>query len=116
MNDAGGATIDGIYTLIQSKCKDTQDTQQQQQFPSQSASPASMDSSNNAGNPYPAPASDAVCPLDQLTREPAYIQCPNCNQRAQTEVKGRSKGMERFMNVFWWPLPGRRHWWEEVKW
>ena len=20
------------------------------------------------------------------------------------------------MNVLWWPLPGRRHWWEKTEW
>ncbi|KAH7029561.1 uncharacterized protein B0I36DRAFT_385039 [Microdochium trichocladiopsis] len=47
---------------------------------------------------------------------PETIDCPSCHQRAQTTVKGRTDGMKTFMNVFWWPLPDRKHWWEETKW
>lgn len=88
---------------------------------SQTSSQSSAD--NNGANPFnnqatdstPAPAGDAR-PLDALTAQPEWIDCPNCHQRAQTEIQGRSKGKQRFMNVFWWPLPNRKHWWEEVKW
>jgi hypothetical protein len=26
------------------------------------------------------------------------------------------KGKQQFMNVFWWPLPNRKTWWEKTHW
>ncbi|KAJ1325440.1 LITAF-like zinc ribbon domain-containing protein [Microdochium nivale] len=47
---------------------------------------------------------------------PQTVDCPSCGQRTTARVEARSEGKRRFMNVFWWPLPGREHWWEETKW
>ncbi|KAJ6438857.1 LITAF-like zinc ribbon domain-containing protein [Purpureocillium lavendulum] len=57
-----------------------------------------------------------VVPLRQLRPQPQWIECPKCGETAQTQVQGRSKGMQTFMNVFWWPLPGRKYWWEKTRW
>ena len=64
----------------------------------------------------PAPGSDGPAALAQLEAHPQQIDCPNCSKRTQTRVEGRSKGKQTFMNVMWWPLPGRRHWWEKTHW
>ncbi|RFU81115.1 litaf-like zinc ribbon domain-containing [Trichoderma arundinaceum] len=55
-------------------------------------------------------------PLENLQPSPEWVNCPNCKQHAQTSVQGRTEGMRKFMNVFWWPLPNREHWFEETKW
>jgi hypothetical protein len=47
---------------------------------------------------------------------PELVECPNCHRTTQTRVVGRSKGKERFMNIFWWPMPERKHWWEKTEW
>lgn len=87
-----------------------------------------MSSSTNASstvptqqNPLPdqtpdAQGSKAVVPLARLRPLPQWIECPKCGKTTQTEVQGRSKKMRRFMNVFWWPLPGREQWWETLHW
>ena len=54
--------------------------------------------------------------LDRLRPLPQWIECPKCGKTTQTEVKGRSDGMRKFMNVFWWPLPGREEWFEKTHW
>ncbi|KXJ90461.1 hypothetical protein Micbo1qcDRAFT_164037 [Microdochium bolleyi] len=60
---------------------------------------------------------EVVADLRQLRPDgPETIDCPRCHQRATTRVEGRSEGKKKFMNVFWWPLPGRKHWWEETRW
>ncbi|KAL6857538.1 hypothetical protein ACO1O0_004976 [Amphichorda felina] len=60
--------------------------------------------------------SEPAVPLDRLQHRPQWIDCPSCHARSQTQVQGRSQGKQRFMNVFWWPLPGRKHWWETTHW
>ncbi|KAK2595210.1 hypothetical protein QQS21_007063 [Conoideocrella luteorostrata] len=55
-------------------------------------------------------------PLDKLQPMAQWIHCPGCQKQAETVVKGRSDGMMTFMNIMWWPLPGREHWWETTKW
>jgi DNA-directed RNA polymerase subunit RPC12/RpoP len=57
-----------------------------------------------------------LVPLEHLSREPQHIHCPKCKQNQKTMVKGRSKGMMTFMDIFWWPLPNRKHWFETVHW
>lgn len=55
-------------------------------------------------------------PLEKLKLEPQWVDCPLCKKQAQTKVQGRSDGKRKFMNVFWWPLPGRETWWEKTHW
>jgi hypothetical protein len=55
-------------------------------------------------------------PLSQLRVEEQWIDCPSCKNRTRTRIQARSKGMKQFMNVFWWPLPGRKDWWSTVRW
>lgn len=56
-------------------------------------------------------------PLTQLvaTRQQP-VDCPSCHEHTLTSVEGRSEGRQQFMNVFWWPLPDRKHWWEKTHW
>lgn len=61
-------------------------------------------------------SSQPSVPLERLQRRPQWIDCPNCKTKAQTQVQGRSPGKQTFMNVFWWPLPNRKHWWETTHW
>ncbi|SPO01394.1 uncharacterized protein DNG_04070 [Cephalotrichum gorgonifer] len=58
----------------------------------------------------------ATVPLEELKVEPQWIDCPNCKQTAQTTVKGRGEGMNLFMDVMFWPIRGRRHWFETTHW
>lgn len=55
-------------------------------------------------------------PLNELSGEPQWVNCPNCKETAQTRVKGRGKGMHIFMDLMFWPIPGRRHWFETTHW
>lgn len=64
----------------------------------------------NGGAPPPS------VPLERLRPEPQMVDCPHCHKTTQTRLEGRGKGMKLFMNIFWWPLPGRRTWWETLKW
>ena len=77
-------------------------------------------SSDNQTQPDTSTAATApyhVADLSRLTgRGPETIDCPSCGQRAQITVQGRSEGKKKFMNVFWWPMPDRKHWWEETRW
>lgn len=80
---------------------------------------------NSSGAPGPAAAGGSdfattlpvsTVPLNKLQPQPQLVDCPNCKQQAETVVQGRSKGKQRFMNIFWWPLPNRKHWWEKIHW
>ncbi|KAF4121042.1 hypothetical protein GMORB2_2528 [Geosmithia morbida] len=65
----------------------------------------------------PSTSGPVTVPLTQLspTRQ-QWIDCPGCSRPTRTSVEGRSEGRKLFMNVFWWPLPNRKHWWEKTHW
>lgn len=48
--------------------------------------------------------------------QPQNIDCPNCHEKHETRVKGRSEGKKKLHNVLWWPLPNRKHYWEKTYW
>ncbi|GJN71078.1 LITAF-like zinc ribbon domain-containing protein [Purpureocillium lilacinum] len=78
---------------------------------------STQDSSSSAGSmPSASHSAKHTVPLRQLRPEPQWIDCPKCGQTAQTQIQCRSEGKQKFMNVFWWPLPGRKHWWEKTRW
>lgn len=55
-------------------------------------------------------------PLNKLRIEPQWVDCPNCKETAQTMVKGRGEGMQTFMSIMFWPISGRKHWFEKTHW
>ncbi|TQV90725.1 hypothetical protein IF1G_10677 [Cordyceps javanica] len=55
-------------------------------------------------------------PLDLMRPYRQTIECPHCGNTAQTIIEGRGDGMKLFMNIFFWPLPGRRDWWGTTRW
>lgn len=57
-----------------------------------------------------------VVPLSQLQMKPQSIDCPNCHERHQTKVAGRSEGKKKLHNILWWPMPNRKHYWEKTHW
>lgn len=54
--------------------------------------------------------------LERLRPLSQTVECPHCGKLVHTSVEGRGKGMQRFMDVMFWPLPGRRYWWETTTW
>ncbi|KAJ2976888.1 hypothetical protein NQ176_g4686 [Zarea fungicola] len=62
------------------------------------------------------PIQPTTVPLDKLRALPQTVECPHCHNIVKTSVQGRGKGMQRFMNVMFWPLPDRRYWWETMTW
>ncbi|KAI6778290.1 uncharacterized protein J7T54_008468 [Emericellopsis cladophorae] len=62
------------------------------------------------------PVDRTIVPIEKLDVRPQWVHCPHCNQDTQTRIQGRSEGKAKFMDVFWWPLPNRRHWWEKTHW
>ncbi|KAM3463710.1 hypothetical protein NHJ6243_003115 [Beauveria neobassiana] len=66
--------------------------------------------------PTQEPATRAPVALERMRPVSQTVQCPHCGQIVKTIVDGRGKGMQRFMDVFFWPLPGRRNWWETTTW
>ncbi|OAQ60558.1 LITAF-like zinc ribbon domain-containing protein [Pochonia chlamydosporia 170] len=82
------------------------------------SSPASGLSSTDSvmDNGPQAPNTTPGIPLDKLQPRAQWIDCPECGKRSQTVVEGRSEGMKTFMNLMWWPLPGRKHWFEKIHW
>jgi DNA-directed RNA polymerase subunit RPC12/RpoP len=74
---------------------------------------------NNTTTPHSSTtttSSSTPTQLSNLQPQPEPITCPNCGVQTHTRVEGRTKNMKTFMNVFWWPLPGRREWWEKTQW
>lgn len=55
-------------------------------------------------------------PLSELKLEPQWVACPNCKETAQTTVKARGEGMQTFVSFMFWPMSGRRHFFETTRW
>ncbi|KAG9249764.1 uncharacterized protein F5Z01DRAFT_467021 [Emericellopsis atlantica] len=85
-----------------------------QDTPSDATAATLNDAPNGVSGPEP--AGKNIVPLEKLDVRPQWVHCPQCNRDTQTRVQGRSEGKTKFMNVFWWPLPNRRHWWEKTHW
>ncbi|KAJ4149979.1 hypothetical protein LMH87_010750 [Akanthomyces muscarius] len=66
--------------------------------------------------PTQEPAPKAPVALERLRPVSQTIECPHCGKLVKTTIEGRGKGMQRFMDVMFWPLPGRRNWWETTTW
>lgn len=67
-------------------------------------------------SPQTTPGPERIVPLNRLQYKRQRVECPKCQQPNHTLVEGRSAGKKMFMNVFFWPLPGRKYWWETIHW
>lgn len=58
----------------------------------------------------------APVPIRHLRPQSQTIECPNCNQVAQTKCEVTGTKWHGWLNFCCWPLPNRKHWLDVNHW